>query len=86
VELDSQLRKMLAIVRMRRSEHSRELREITITSQGLQVLGAFRKHEALLTGIARQKRSAGALAGYAQHLVGAGLSKLGLRRPSWLRR
>jgi circadian clock protein KaiC len=55
VEMDSELRTMLAVIKMRRSQHSHELREFQVTDRGARVLGAFRDHEGLLTGIAKAR-------------------------------
>jgi len=50
IELDSQLRKLLAVVKMRRSAHSRELREYEITSSGLRVHGKLSNYSSILSG------------------------------------
>ncbi len=52
VEVDGELRKILTIVKMRGSQHSRDLREYEITSKGIEPLGhkmgGFRS---LITGV-----------------------------------
>jgi circadian clock protein KaiC len=55
VEIESRLRKMLAVIKMRRSQHSPELREFDVTDHGLRLLGAFTDHEGLLTGVAKPR-------------------------------
>jgi circadian clock protein KaiC len=55
VELDSELRRMLAVVKMRRSRHSHEMREYHVTGHGLNVLGPFRDDEGMLTGVAKTR-------------------------------
>lgn len=50
VEIDSSMKKALAIMKMRGSDHDRRLREYDITSKGLQVSGSFSGYEGLLTG------------------------------------
>ncbi|MDB4976340.1 MAG: Protein kinase [Myxococcaceae bacterium] len=55
VEIESQLRKMMAVVKMRRSHHSHELREYELTDRGMNMLGPFREHEGMLTGVAKPR-------------------------------
>jgi circadian clock protein KaiC len=51
VELDGQLRRAMAVVKIRASQHSKELREYEITSDGGIVVGkALKGYEGLLTG------------------------------------
>ena len=51
VEIDAQLRRALAVVKVRSSEHSKELREYEISSDGGIVIGrALKGYEGLLTG------------------------------------
>ena len=62
VEIDGQLRRAIAVVKVRSSSHSKELREYDITSDGGIVVGkALKGYEGLLTGTpstnrARRKR------------------------------
>ncbi|MDB4959601.1 MAG: putative circadian clock protein KaiC [Myxococcales bacterium] len=53
VELKGQLRKVLAVVKMRRSAHSLLLREYEITSHGLSVEEPLTGYSGILTGIPR---------------------------------
>jgi circadian clock protein KaiC len=50
LEIDGQLRKMLTVVKMRRSAHSRDLREYEVTSRGMRMLAALRNYRGVLTG------------------------------------
>jgi circadian clock protein KaiC len=63
IEIESQLRTMLAVIKMRRSRHSHELREVEITERGMHVLGPFREYEGMLTGVAKVRLRAPALTG-----------------------
>ena len=59
VELDGQLKRALAVVKVRSSQHSKELREYEISSGGGLVVGApLRGYEGLLTGAPRAGRGA----------------------------
>jgi circadian clock protein KaiC len=51
VEIESRLRKMIAVVKMRRSRHSHELREFEVTDHGARILGTFPNLEGTLTGV-----------------------------------
>jgi hypothetical protein len=51
VEIDAQLRRMLAVVKMRNSAHSHELREYVITSAGMRLLGPLSGYQGVLTGV-----------------------------------
>jgi circadian clock protein KaiC len=55
VELDGELRKMLAVVKMRNSAHSRELHGYEITATGMRILGPLDQYEGLLNGTARKR-------------------------------
>ncbi len=50
IEVDSRLRRMLAVVKVRASDHSNELREFTIDDAGIQVGAMLSNHEGLLGG------------------------------------
>jgi circadian clock protein KaiC len=51
VEIDGQLRRAMAVVKMRASQHSKELREYEITREGLVVVGrSLQGFEGILTG------------------------------------
>ena len=51
VSIDGQLRKMLVVVKMRRSEHSIDMVEYTITPKGVAIGKRLRNYRALTTGI-----------------------------------
>jgi len=51
VEVNAQLRRAMAVVKIRASQHSKDLREYDITAEGGIVVGqAFRGYNGLLTG------------------------------------
>jgi circadian clock protein KaiC len=50
VEVDGTLRKVMTVVKMRASDHSKELREYRITERGLEVDSIFRGPRAILSG------------------------------------
>jgi circadian clock protein KaiC len=54
VELQSRIRRVIAILKVRGSVHSTDVRELQITSGGLRVAAPLESAEALLTGTARQ--------------------------------
>lgn len=61
VELDGQLRRAMSIVKVRASQHSKDLREYEITADGGLVVGApLRGYDGLLSGapvVNREKRT-----------------------------
>ncbi|MDC8773390.1 ATPase domain-containing protein [Roseateles albus] len=57
IEIDSRLRRMLAVVKVRASAHSDELREFHIDDGGLQIGDTLAEQEGLLGGRPRQKIS-----------------------------
>lgn len=58
VELDSQLKRLISVVKLRGSQHSKDLREYTITADGKLAVGEpFKGHAGLLTGAARNVES-----------------------------
>jgi len=60
VEIDGQLKRALSVVKVRASQHSKELREYEISSDGGIVVGAVLKgYEGLLTGTPRGGRRGG---------------------------
>jgi circadian clock protein KaiC len=50
VEIEAQLRRMITVVKMRRSAHSHDMCEYEITDRGMRVLGPLRAYQGLLTG------------------------------------
>ena len=51
IEIEGQLRKVLAVIKMRRSNHSKDLRAYEITSPGLVVGEALREYRGIITGV-----------------------------------
>jgi circadian clock protein KaiC len=54
VEIESSLRKALVIMKMRGSDHDKELREYMITSSGIRVATPFTEYEGIVTGTPRK--------------------------------
>ena len=54
VEIESSMRKALVILKLRGSDHSKELREFMITSQGIKVAAPFAQYEGVVTGAPRK--------------------------------
>ncbi|WP_426755176.1 RAD55 family ATPase [Myxococcus sp. Y35] len=53
VELDSQLRRFVTVLKLRNSKHDPALRELHIRPQGMEVAGAFDNVEMMMTGLPR---------------------------------
>ena len=51
VEIDGQLRKVLMVVKMRGGDHSKDIREYEITSEGLRVGERLTGYHGLITGV-----------------------------------
>ncbi len=51
VEIDGQLRKMLMVVKMRGGDHSKDIREYEITSEGLVVGERLADYRDLISGL-----------------------------------
>jgi len=51
VEIDSQLQRMMTVIKMRRSAHSKDIRSYEITSAGLIVGETMKGYQGLITGI-----------------------------------
>lgn len=50
VEIESELRRALLILKMRGSDHAKEIREYKITSKGMEIAKKFEGREGVLTG------------------------------------
>ena len=61
VEIESSMRKALVILKLRGSDHSKQLREFTITSQGIKVAAPFAQYEGIVTGAPRKMTTSLAL-------------------------
>jgi circadian clock protein KaiC len=55
VEIESRLRRMLAVVKMRRSRHSTVMREFEIGARGLVMLDPLSEYQGILSGVARRR-------------------------------
>jgi len=55
VELDGELRSVLAVVKMRGSDHSRELRSYRVTSRGLEIREAMTDYRGITTGVPERR-------------------------------
>jgi len=58
VELRSQLRRLLSIMKMRESRYDTSIREFRITDRGVEVASSFESAEAILSGVARSRGDA----------------------------
>lgn len=58
-EIDSALRKVLMVVKMRTSDHDKELREFRITDQGVSVEAPFTEYSGVLSGMPTQRIATG---------------------------
>jgi circadian clock protein KaiC len=58
LEAEGELRKVLTVVKMRRSSHSRELRAYTLTSRGMLVGRALREYRGILSGAPERQQGA----------------------------
>ena len=54
VEIESSLRKAVMILKMRGSDHDKQLREFEITSSGVKITSAFSNYEGVITGSPRK--------------------------------
>ena len=54
VEIDSAMKKALVIMKMRGSDHDKQLREYKITPQGIKIEAAFTEYEGLMSGSPRR--------------------------------
>jgi circadian clock protein KaiC len=55
VELDGELRTVLAVVKMRGSDHSRELRSYAVTSRGIEIREAMTDYRGIITGVPERR-------------------------------
>ena len=51
VEMESEMRRAVHIIKMKGSQHDKEIRQFTITSKGIEVEAMFEGREGLLSGI-----------------------------------
>jgi circadian clock protein KaiC len=76
IELDSRLRRVMAVVKVRASIHSHELREFTIDSSGLRIGEVLTDEEGLLGGRPTHKRTSARLPAAATDGLGDGSTAL----------
>ena len=50
VEIRSQMRKALSVLKMRGSEHDKDIREITIDKKGVEIKMPFSEYSGLMSG------------------------------------
>jgi circadian clock protein KaiC len=62
VELDGELRNVLAVVKMRGSDHSRELRSYAVTQHGLEIREAMTDYRGTITGVPERRTEPSELA------------------------
>jgi circadian clock protein KaiC len=55
VELDGEIRKVLAVIKMRRSQHSKQLRTYEVTPDGLSIGGDLTEYRGMITGVAQRR-------------------------------
>ncbi len=61
VELDGQLRKVIMVVKMRSSQHSKDLRAYEITSRGIVMGEVLREYRGIITGVPEPREVARAV-------------------------
>jgi circadian clock protein KaiC len=59
VELEGQLRKVMTVIKMRGSDHSKELRTYNVGEHGLEVGDALTDYTGIITGVARRRDDLG---------------------------
>ncbi len=57
VEIESTLKKALTVLKIRGSDHDKQLREFQITPQGVKVAAPFTEYERVMTGVPRRAAS-----------------------------
>jgi circadian clock protein KaiC len=62
VELEGELRRILSVIKMRGSAHSRELRAYEVTSHGLELREALREYRGIITGVPERRSGASEVA------------------------
>jgi circadian clock protein KaiC len=55
VELDGEIRKVLAVIKMRGSQHSKQLRTYEVTQHGLSIGEALTEYRGIITGVAQRR-------------------------------
>src|SRR4030081_2262238 len=57
VEIEGEMRKVMTVIKMRGSEHSKELRLYDVTKTGLVVGGSLHDYRGIITGVAQRYQS-----------------------------
>ncbi len=57
VEIESSMKKAITVLKMRGSDHDKQLREFEITSQGIRLASPFSQYEGIITGSPRRMAS-----------------------------
>lgn len=53
VEIEGELKRVIAVIKMRGSEHSHELRPYELTGTGVKIGGSLRQYDSIITGVPR---------------------------------
>jgi circadian clock protein KaiC len=51
VEIEGELRRVMAVIKMRGSDHSHEFRTYTVTSKGVVLGGTLKEYDGIITGV-----------------------------------
>jgi len=70
VEIESSMRKALAILKMRGSDHDKRLREFEITSEGINIGAPFSRYEGIMSGAPRKSWTDETVSGWAKAFAG----------------
>jgi circadian clock protein KaiC len=70
VEIESSLRKALTILKIRGSDHDKELREFKITGQGIEIGKPFSQYEGIIGGAPRKSWTEETMTGWAKAFAG----------------
>jgi len=71
VEIESSMRRLLGILKMRGSDHDKRLREFEITSHGIEIQNPFTNYEGILTGSPRRSQIEAAANSWSMAFEGA---------------
>jgi circadian clock protein KaiC len=58
VEIESAIRKALLVLKLRGSDHAKDIRQFEITSQGLEIMSRFEGQEGIMSGSPRRMAEA----------------------------
>jgi circadian clock protein KaiC len=54
VEIESAIRKALLVLKLRGSDHAKEIRQFEITGQGIEIMSRFEGQEGIMSGSPRR--------------------------------